>query len=422
MIVSFHCEFCGKEFDRPVTSGHKRKCPEFLAANPDRKPLACLCGHKSTSLTQMKRHRKDCQAWQSRDKNAVALERIKSTFQKKYGDDVTNALMVPGAAEKKAATITERYGAENVFCKKSTLYKQVQSHWDGKDRTAHLPKDNFARPEIKEKIRQTNLEKYGVENPSQVPEIRAKQLATNLERYGDEQTLRVPEIREKGRQTNIAQFGVPDPAQAPEVQEKIKQTNLVRYGVEWTTQDSKTKSSMNESLRRFMSIESNRLIYSLTHNEESYRSTCMKKYGVPHPMMNPEYARKHLEHSRRAGPNKPELAFNKLYPFFCFSGNGSFWKLIPSVQNNRNPDFCFPVYPKQDGSPSFKRVTHVVEILGDYWHGKDKTGESNKVHARKIINQWNEVGLKCLTVWEHELKDDLQILDDRVRNFLAVNV
>lgn len=415
----FQCEYCNREFEKPVTSGHLRKCPAFLAANPDRGTPICLCGHESTSLTQMKRHRQMCEAWKARDKNVVASERIAVTFQKKYGDGVTNAIHVPAARAKKAATMKERYGAENPFARESSLFEQVQSHWDGKDRTAHLPKDNFARPEIKEKIRQYWQTNHGVDNGTQVPEIRAKQLATTLERHGDEQSLRVPEIRAKGIKTMTRRYGVPDAAQSPEILEKIRQTNLERYGVEWTTQNPKTRESMNSSLRLFMKTDEAKELYSITHNEELYQKTCLVRYGATHPMKNYAYARKHLEHSRRAGPNSIERKFSALYPFFCFSGNGSYWKLIPSVKKNRNPDFCFPVYPKSDGNPSFNSVTHVVEVFGDYWHGEAKTGEPNSVHAQNTIDQWLETGLKCLVVWEHELVGpDFLGLDSRIENFL----
>jgi hypothetical protein len=421
------CEYCNKEFDKPVTSGHKRKCPAFLAAKPDRKPPTCLCGHESTSLTQMKRHRAVCDTWKSRDRNAVANERITSTFEKKYGIGVTNAVKVPGAAEKKAATMKERYGAENVFCRESSLYEQVQSHWDGKDRTAHLPKDNFARPEIKEKIRQTNIIRYGAENPSQVPEIRAKQLATNLERYGDEQVLRVPEIRAKGQHTNIELYGAPDAMQSDGVKERVRQTNLDKYGVEWTTQEPITRSKMHAAQianfgAMFFASDAGKLSYKMNEEliKQKYSDTCLAKYGVTHPMKDPEYAKKHLEHSRRAGPNKPEQKFNELYPFFCFSGNGSFWKTIPSTHQNRNPDFCFPVYCKNNGKPSFGSVTHVVEIFGNYWHGEQKTGEPDDIHAARIVKEWGEIGLKCLVVWEHELirVHDFSALDDRITGYL----
>lgn len=93
---NYSCEYCNKQFDKPVTSGHKRKCPEFLKANPieDRVPPPCLCGHSEKSFTSMKRHRKMCSVWSSRDKNAVFNERNISTLQKRYGEHVTNSVYI----------------------------------------------------------------------------------------------------------------------------------------------------------------------------------------------------------------------------------------------------------------------------------------------------------------------------------------
>jgi hypothetical protein len=422
----YKCEYCGKEFDKPVTSGHKRKCPEFLASKleADRIPPPCVCGHASTSLTQMKRHRPTCEAWLSRDKNSIVTLRIKATFERKYGVD--NASLVPGAKEKKERVMIERYGAPNVFCRESSLYEKVQSHWDGKDRTAHLPKDNFARPEIKEKIRQVNLERYGVENPSQNPEIRAKQLATNLERYGDEQPLRTDVIRRKGRETSLIKYGVSDPAQSEKVKEKARQTNLERYGVEWTGLNSEVRAKrFATELNKYGSLYSKSALNAIRSKEawpstyEKMKKTNIERYGVDNHMKNPDLAAKALTHSRRAGPNQLECMFNKLFPFFCFSGDGSFWKKIPSTNKNKNPDFCFPVKAKQNGFPSFGSVTHVVEIFGDYWHGEERTGIPNETHEQNTINEWGEVGLKCLVVWESDLyKDDYSELDARIEKFL----
>lgn len=422
----YKCEYCGKEFEKPVTSGHKRKCPEFLASNPeiDRVPPPCVCGHVDTSLTNMKRHRRICEAWQSRDKDKLALSRIKETMIRKYGAD--NAVHVSSIREKIAQTNVERYGAPNTFCRESSLFEQVQSHWDGKDRTAHLDKNNFARPEIKEKIRQVNLERYGVENPSQNHEIRAKQLATNLERYGDEQPLRTDVIRRKGRETSLVRYGVPNPAQSEEVQEKVRKTNLERYGVEWTMQNPEVQERLREShFRKFgnwfgaTDMWKDKFYAKLPETLEKIQKTCLLKYGATHPMKNSDYARGHLEHSRRAGPNGPECIFAKLYPYFYFSGDGAYWKTVPSTNKNKNPDFCFPVFPKENDKISFGSVTHLVEIFGDYWHGEEKTGIPNEIHEQNAINEWAEVGLKCLVVWESDLyKDDYSELDTRIEKFL----
>lgn len=79
---------------------------------------------------------------------------------------------------------------------------------------------------VKEKRKQTNLERYGVENPFQSKIKKDKIKQTNLERYG----------------TN-------NPAQSKIIKDKIKQTNLERYSVSFVGQInlSKLKTNINRN-------------------------------------------------------------------------------------------------------------------------------------------------------------------------------
>ena len=65
------CPHCNEVFT-VVTSRHKAICqgwPDTVLPEP------CLCGHESTSRTQMKRHRTVCAVWKGRDAEEVARER-----------------------------------------------------------------------------------------------------------------------------------------------------------------------------------------------------------------------------------------------------------------------------------------------------------------------------------------------------------
>ncbi len=419
----FKCEYCGKEFPRPVTSGHKRKCPAFLAANPERRPPACVCGHESTSMTQMKRHRSSCVMWKARDASGLRLDRYVSTLQKTYGEGVTNPVHIPEIVARQAATMKERYGAENPFSRESTLFEKVQSHWDGKDRTAHLPKNNFARPEIKEKIRNYWMANHGVENGTQVPEIRAKQLRTSLERYGDEQTLRVPEIRAKGVATLLERYGVDDAAKSLEVRGRIQETNMSRYGVPWTTKNVDVLERLRLShFHRFGSWYGStrewrdKYLSKIDATQEKISATCMARYGFSNYMSNSELAASALSHSRRSGPNACERRLQELFPQLMFVGDGSYWRYLPLLGQNKNPDF---IIPGPDPESPFSGVTAVVEHFGTYWHGEAMTGKSVVEHETEIVSAWVGAGLRCLVIWEGELDDEVT-LSSRVSAFLDV--
>ena len=59
------------------------------------------------------------------------------------------------------------------------------------------------------KAKQTNLEKYGCENPFQNEEIKNKIKETNIEKYGVPVPTQNPDIRRKGIETCIKKYGVP---------------------------------------------------------------------------------------------------------------------------------------------------------------------------------------------------------------------
>lgn len=62
--------------------------------------------------------------------------------------------------------------------------------------------------EIKEQIKNTNIEKYGTENPFASEKIKTKIRGTNLERYGTESAMQNSEIQKKASDTCMKRYGV----------------------------------------------------------------------------------------------------------------------------------------------------------------------------------------------------------------------
>jgi hypothetical protein len=84
----------------------------------------------------------------------------------------------------------------------------------------------FQSEEIKNKIKQKNLEKYGVENPSQSPDIHQKKIETSLKNYGCEYPTQSEIIKEKSKQTNFNKYGVSFAMKLPEVAQKSVETRF----------------------------------------------------------------------------------------------------------------------------------------------------------------------------------------------------
>lgn len=117
---------------------------------------------------------------------------------------------------------------------------------------------NFSKPEIKEKIKQTCIKRYGVSNVFSLKETREKAKQTKLERYGDENYNNV----EQFKKTCLERYGCEVPAQNKEIRERQIQTSFERYGghfnkeqvsktmqekygVEWFTQTNIIKEKHN---------------------------------------------------------------------------------------------------------------------------------------------------------------------------------
>ena len=89
---------------------------------------------------------------------------------------------------------------------------------------------------FRDRMKKTNLEKYGVEHAIQNNEFKEKTIKTNLEKYGCEYVLQSNEVKEKRRLSNLEKYGVENITQVFEMKEKTKKTCLKKYGVEYAIQ------------------------------------------------------------------------------------------------------------------------------------------------------------------------------------------
>jgi len=120
--------------------------------------------------------------------------------------------------------------------------------------------------EFKEKLKNTNMEKYGVEHISQLECIKQQMKETNLEKYGTEYVLQSEIVRNKGKETNKIKYGFENPQQNIDIKNKTQETIFKKYGYKGALKNPEVKQKM---------IENN-----------------MLKYGVPHHSQNAEIAEK----------------------------------------------------------------------------------------------------------------------------------
>jgi len=115
----------------------------------------------------------------------------------------------------------------------------------------------------------TNIERYGVNNPMKVKEIRDKVINTNIERYGvtnytktkkykdniilynrkmydEDWYLSTTDFKKKSKETNIVKYGVEHHTKNIEFKDKCKISNIKKWGVDNYTKTKSFKSIMDK--------------------------------------------------------------------------------------------------------------------------------------------------------------------------------
>lgn len=118
-------------------------------------------------------------------------------------------------------------------------------------------------------------QKYGIlskiENPFSTTIVKEKIRSTNLKRYGFENASKSEIVKEKIRNTNLAKYGTTCALSNIEITDKIKKTNFERYGVE----SSGWLFSVTKHKRGHIVID-NRKVWFRSSWEQQFLEWCIK--------------------------------------------------------------------------------------------------------------------------------------------------
>ena len=208
---------------------------------------------------------------------------------------------------------------------------------------------------------------------------------TNLERYGIEHNLQTDSPFRTQMEMNILKkYGVTNVFQTEEVKDKIKKTNLERYGVEHIMQNDDIKEKVWEST--------------------------FKNNGVKYGIINAHHIKKSNPQMIIEGILRDEkvefIDEYKIFPYyvdmFCVKEKkvievyGDFWH-------------ANPLKYKKDDILNFPKGEKV--LVEDKW---------NKDIER--INHIKLQGYDVLVVWEHDINSDIENVKEKIWNFLKSKI
>jgi len=101
---------------------------------------------------------------------------------------------------------------------------------------------------VREKIKKTNIEKYGMENPLAHADVRDKIRNTNMQKYGVESIGSADAIKTKIKKTNKKKYGYDYPLQSQDIRDKANETIKSKYGVDNPMKDQKISKKSHDVL------------------------------------------------------------------------------------------------------------------------------------------------------------------------------
>jgi hypothetical protein len=284
------------EFNR-LSKGYKKHC-------------SIKCGHDNPNIKKIR-----------------AENHVKS-LQEKYG--VSNSSQIPGSRDKVRKTKLERYGDENYTNPKKNLETNLRNH-NGQHSNSTVEVNERRKKKMletigvdhhtklqsfKDKVIEQTRQKYGVNHNLQRPDIRKRIADTNnlkyggtlkgspmmrerikntmIERYGFEHTQQSEELKLKTRNTNIERYGKPSPLQNPNIL-------MPKYGVtdinqlDWVVE--KQKENRIKTLKNRYNVTNS---YNVRNHRDKIRETLLRKYDVINPMQVKEFFNKMLRNKKGA--------------------------------------------------------------------------------------------------------------------------
>lgn len=269
--------------------------------------------------------------------------------------------------EKAKKTNLERYGSEHASSNKE-IAKKIS--------------DTKLTEEYQTRVKQTNLKKYGVENTFQSEEIKGKIKTSMLEKHGVEHPAHSDKIQQRKKNTCMLKYGVANPLQNADILNKQQETNLIRHGFANPQQNpdikARTLLSFNESIKdnaHYLLINTLRgqEFWKLLSNQ-SLKDTCshfeLDYQSVTARLLHEEFREKYYTTYSFPRQQKQKEIFNYLMTF------------CPDVVMNERS--CIAPLELDIFVPS---KNFAVEFNGSYWHSEAclNAADARMKHYQKTI-------------------------------------
>ena len=395
------CSICGKPFDtedgrkRSCSSVHYFPCPvcgkpvEYKNKNKHR-CCSVECAAKKRNETKKKKYGDNWHAnkeYRKKKKCLLCGEYFIATHSTQKICKKTHYFPCPICGKP----VEYKYGNKSRCCSKECSeqkYRQTCIHRYGVDNAA---KSN----EVKEAIRNTNLEKYGATSFTKTEMYRMKTQQTDMMKYGVTSHARAKSVKDKRKLTCLDKYGVDHPSKSDVVKEKKQQTSLRKYGVPHHWMDSSVQKAREETwLKKYGVNNPSKCDYvvhkiqntlntrygvssaaKLDEVKDKIQATNMKKYGVPWYTLSKDIRLSRMSDNEQQFLNMCNhynLSVDREYVIedvsYDFIVNDTLVEIDPTISHNAYKNFwtgeVYDCNTRKDRRYLQFNKTHIAELHG----------------------------------------------------------
>lgn len=267
----------------------------------------------------------------------------------------------------------------------------------------------FQNTNVINKIKQTNLEKYGVENISQSADSQLKKKKNNFKKYGKEHVFQVDCVKEKRKKTVLEKYGVEQPSQNKSIADKIKHTTLKRYGSEYYIHSNEHK--IKTQVKRLSKLKSEFRDIDFLNTDDAnaliIKGDC-HTYSINMKLLRLRYYNHHKICTICNNPvqNSTSEFHRNVLSFIKEHYND---QIILNDKKTISP-LELDIY-----LPNLKIA---IECNGVYWH--NEIFKEKNYHQKKFKACFNNE-IKLIQIWEDDWLYKNEIIKSRILNVLNKN-
>lgn len=256
-----------------------------------------------------------------------------------------------------------------------------------------------------DKRKETNVKKYGVENPTQNKEIKEKQKSTLLERYGVEVPCKSSEIKNKLADTNLKKYGNTCSLHGTKQKIKTKKTWMKKYGASHPFKNKeitdKARDSMEKKYGKHYTKTEDYLIKT--------KNTCLKKYGVEHHTKHEDTKKKRIKTNKEKYGCEYVSQNPKILEKILISNKNKvkiYGKTQSDIRDYLNQisghDFSSSILDNKELDMFNKDLSLAFEYCGLFWHNEKSPDPRGRDYHYNKYNICKKSGIRLITIFEDE--------------------